>query len=996
MSEKRIRILIFVVLALTAAVPLAAQSDRIAGRIDASRTVTLPGHLNPNARAEFDQGPVDEAFPLTGMALALKPSAAQQADLDALLAAQQDPASPDFHNWLTPEQFGARFGASPGDAAQIAAWLEGQGFAVQGVAPSRNWISFAGSAGLVRQAFGMEIHRYQVDGKAHFANAAEPSAPAAFAGLVAAIRGLDDFLPRTPHPLRPAYTAASGNHYLVPDDAQTIYNLKSLYNAGYDGSGQKLVVAGQSALEVADVQAFRAMFGLSKITPQVVMVPGSADPGVVSGDVVEADLDVEWSGAMAKNASLIYVYARNVFDAVQYAVAQNFAPVVSLSYGACETGAQSAAAALRLVAQQANAQGITWIASSGDSGAFGCESENAATAVEGPSANLPASIPEVTAVGGASFNEGSGTYWSNTNDANLGSALSYVPESSWNDTSAAKVLESSGGGPSAIFAKPAWQAGTGVPNDGARDVPDVAMPAGVYHDGAIVCTGGSCAKGLASATMVAGGTSLAAQLFAGIAALVNHYQVGAGAAKAGLANMNPALYAMAAKYGDAFHDIVTGNNVEPCRVGTRGCATGAFGYQAGTGYDLVTGLGSVDANALAMNWKLTPVAPVTLSSVSVSPATLTGGGSATLTVELTGLAPLGGVTVALSSSNASVLAVPASLKVASGQTTAIAQVNAAQANAKAVVTVTATYGGVGKTASVTVAPVLLPSLIALVASPASVAGGSSAVLAIALGGPAPAGGAAVTLSSNSAVFPVPASVVIPFGVTGAQLSVRAAGVAAKTSVTVTATYNGAVKTVNVTVTPAPLPNLTALTVTPASLTGGNVAALSIALSGPAPAGGASITLSSNAAAFPVPATAVVPAGASSASLSVRTAAVTASTSVAVTATYNGAGKTANVSVAPAALASIAVSPASIAGGSPATLAVALTGPAPTGGASVSLSSNNAAFPVPASVTFPAGANGVYLSVQTKAVTVSTKVTVTATYNKFTAAAGATLTPATRK
>ena len=978
---------------ITAAAPLAAQRNRITGRIDSSQAVALPGHLNPNARPEFDQGPVDDAFPLNDLALALKPSDAQQADLTALLAAQQDPASPDYHNWLAPEQFADRFGASPSDIGQIAAWLESQGFVVHGVAPSRNWIAFAGSAGLARQAFGVEIHRYQVDGQSHFANASEPSAPAALAGIVAGIRGLDDFLPRSPRPqLRPAYTSASGRHYLAPDDAATIYNLKSLYQNGYDGSGQRLVVAGQSAIDLSDVQTFRTMFNLPKNDPQIVLIPGSKDPGIVSGDVVEADLDVEWAGAVAKNASLTYVYSRNVFDAVQYAVAQNLAPVIGLSYGTCETGAQSTATLLRLVAQQANAQGITWIASSGDSGAFGCESSTAATAVQGTAVTLPASIPEVTAVGGTSFNEGSGTYWSASNNASLGSALSYIPETSWNDTAAANLLEASGGGPSVIYAKPSWQTGTGVPNDGARDIPDVAMPAGVYHDGAIVCTGGSCANGLSSATTVVGGTSLSAQLFAGVAALINHYQVGTGAAKAGLANMNPTLYALAGKYGDAFHDVVSGDNIEPCRVGSHGCASGSFGYQAGAGYDLVTGLGSVDAYTLAVEWNLIAAAPVALASVTVSSATLAGGGSATVTVELTGPAPSGGATVTLSSGNATVFHAPASIVVAAGQTSASVKVQAAQVTASTSVTVTATYNGASKTASVTVTPVVLPSLTAVAVTPSSVAGGAIAVLAITLSGPAPSGGASVSLSSGNTAFPVPASVVVRSGTKSAELSVRTASVTASASVTVTATYNGASKTAGVTVTPVVLPTLTAVAVTSSSVTGGSVAVLAITLSGPAPPAGASVSLSSSDAAFPVPASVVIRAGAAGGNLSVRTATVTASTSVTVTATYNGASKTAGVTVTPVTLTAIAVTPSSLTGGLRALLSVTLSGPAPSGGASVGLSSGNAAFPVPASVVIPAGKRSAALEVRTTTVNASTSVTVTATYNNTTKTAGVTVTP----
>ncbi|HSR06727.1 MAG TPA: protease pro-enzyme activation domain-containing protein, partial [Bryobacteraceae bacterium] len=234
----------------------------------------------------------------------LKRSAAQQTALDQLLAEQQDRSSRNYHAWLTPEQFGDRFGASPNDVAQVVSWLQSEGLAVDEVSRARNWIWFSGTAARMQAALRTQIRRYRVEGELHFANADEPSVPAAIEPLVIGIQGLDDFHPRSsrsrrvpsslgsaPKSALPLFTSASGNHYLAPDDFATIYNLWPLYNAGYDGSGQRIVVAGRSAVDLTDIRSFRGLYGLPQNDPQLVLVPGSVDPGHASSDEEgEADL----------------------------------------------------------------------------------------------------------------------------------------------------------------------------------------------------------------------------------------------------------------------------------------------------------------------------------------------------------------------------------------------------------------------------------------------------------------------------------------------------------------------------------------------------------------------------------------------------------------------------------------------------------------------------------------------------------------------------------
>jgi uncharacterized protein (TIGR03437 family) len=632
---------------------LLAQPDRITAPIDARRTVVLKGNVHPMAQPRFDQGAVEPAFRLSYVTLMLKKTDAQQAALGQLLQQQQDPASPNYHDWLTPEQYADRFGLSQSDLDKISAWLQSEGFIVEYVARGRNWLAFSGTAGQVQAAFETEIHRYRVDGEMHFANATAPSIPAALEGVTGVIQGLDDFRLKPP-PKRPPlagfhpdFTDSNGSHYLAPGDLATIYDINGFYNHGLDGKGQKIAVVGQSNINMSDVESFRSTFGLPKNDPQMVLVQNSADPGVTA-DLDEANLDLDWTGAVAYNATVLYVYSTNVWTSLTYAVDQNLAPVISMSYGGCEQMISStpapAASYVESVAQQANSQGITWLASSGDSGAADCDADSSAAASNGLGVNIPASVPEVTGVGGTEFNEGSGHYWNSTNSSDDSSALSYIPEMAWNDSASRGDLSSSGGGASLFFPKPSWQTGTGVPNDGARDVPDVAFTASADHDGYIIVAGGQ--------TMPYGGTSASTPVFAGIVALLNQY---VNPSKPGLGNINPTLYRVARSNaaGVVFHDVPAGSsNIVPCVAGSPNCSNGSLGFRTGTGYDQVTGLGSIDAYNLATNWNVTPVSATT-TTVTANPASFTIGNTTVLTARVAnstgGATPTGSVTFAVGS-----------------------------------------------------------------------------------------------------------------------------------------------------------------------------------------------------------------------------------------------------------------------------------------------------------------------------------------------------------
>ena len=577
-------------------VAAAAPPDRIPGAIVSNRMFPVSGNVHSLAQAQYDRGEIDPNTPLNYVVMLLSPSPAQQADLGQLLADQQNPASAEYHRWLTPEEFAERFGLSQGDMAKISSWLGAQGLTVSHQARGRNWIAFSGTAGQTSGAFHTSIHRYEVNGESHFANSAAPQVPEALSGIVSGFLGLNDFhaapmgqLVNASYGAKPSYTSG-GQHFIAPADFATIYNLKPLQQSGLDGTGQSIAVVGQSDVQASDLTAFRTLSGLPANAPKMVLY-GGGDPGFTSSEL-EGTLDLEWAGAIAPNATIDYVYGPDAFSAMVVAIEADLAPIISVSYGLCEVN--FATSAFEALAQQANAQGITIVSASGDSGAAGCDQQGVLPmATKGRSVSVPAAMPEVTSIGGTQFVEGTGAYWSNTNSANSGSALSYIPEVAWNESSDLGLF-ASGGGASRYFSKPAWQSGPGVPNDNARDVPDLAFSA-ASHDGYLVVYGGQRASVY--------GTSCGTPSMAAIVALLNQYQISSGTQKTpGLGNINPQLYRLAQSQPSAFQDTTSGDTTVPCAQGSPDCALGSFGYPAGPAYDQATGLGSLNASTLFTLW----------------------------------------------------------------------------------------------------------------------------------------------------------------------------------------------------------------------------------------------------------------------------------------------------------------------------------------------------------------------------------------------------------
>jgi uncharacterized protein (TIGR03437 family) len=596
LSGSRLSCALFAGLLLLSPFARAQQQNRITRRIDNAQRFTLRGHVHPRATAANDIGRVPASLEIPYVTLQFSQTDAQKADLTNLLAAQQNPSSPSYHQWLTPAQYADRFGVSQDDLNSVTQWLQSQGLTVVGVAQGRDWVAISGDASHIESAFSTQLHNYSVDGVTHYANATDPALPAAFSGVVASIRGLHDFKMK-PRNVSAKYTkSSSGHHYMAPDDFATIYDVAPAYAAGIDGTGQTVVVIGQTAINLSDIQQFQSDWNLPVNPTQTLLVPNSRDPGISSNDIDEADLDIEWAVAVARRATIQFVYSTDVITSAQYAIDRALGTVMTMSYGSCEPeNSQSDIQSIRSSAQKANAEGITWANATGDNGAADCaDAQNPGAFVD-----TPASMPEVTGVGGTEFSEGTGIYWNFSNNANGASVLSYIPEVAWNDTVQDGSPSASGGGTSILFARPSWQTGTGVPTDAWRHVPDIAMAASADHDAYLVYSQGALGA--------YGGTSVPTPAFAGMIALLNQYLVTTGQQRtAGLGNVNPKLYSLAQSNPAVFHDVTTGNNgvtYQLCPSKRGACTTeNVAGYTANVGYDQVTGLGSIDAWKLLTCW----------------------------------------------------------------------------------------------------------------------------------------------------------------------------------------------------------------------------------------------------------------------------------------------------------------------------------------------------------------------------------------------------------
>lgn len=655
----------------------AAQRPRIKAQVISSERATLVGSVSPRAIAANDTGAVPADMPLPGVSLVLSRTPAQQTALDQLVAAQQNPASPLYHHWLTPEQYAAQFGVADADIAAISTWLEQQGFTVNSVSRGRNRISFSGTAAQVANAFGAPLHYYRAQPEAtpRFAPSANLSIPAALSSVIESVQNLSSFRPH-PQMVKPATQpmfTVGGNQlaFLTPPDVATVYNVTPVAGSGYNGAGQTLAIVGQSAVVAQDLVNFQTALGVPVKAQSLNLISGTGASAIVAEDEAEADLDLEYSSAMAPGASVAFYYvgnsgSYNVFDAINYVVDNHLASIISVSYALCEPDAGPAyISSIDATLEQAAVQGQTVIVASGDYGSVSCKQNmwDSVTVQNTPAVEYPASSPWVIALGGTEFPEAdigqkpvNSTFWGPAPNGDVvDTALSYIPEQVWNDAGGGGI-DSGGGGISIYEPQPPWQTGVpGIPAGSFRLVPDIALAASSMYPGYLICSSdtayfsitGSCTNGFRDAKdnafNVIGGTSIAAPIFAGLLAVLNQ----AKGYTAGQGLINPTLYTLAANattYASAFHDITSGNNA--CSyVAVCGSGPQNTDYLAGVGYDQATGLGSIDFANLVAAWPestdATPVSTTTTLGVSTTSllyatpltltATVTGGGAGSVT-----------------------------------------------------------------------------------------------------------------------------------------------------------------------------------------------------------------------------------------------------------------------------------------------------------------------------------------------------------------------------
>jgi len=722
--------------------------------VNDSRRVELHGTIHPLVRVAADQGTLADGIALNRVLMTLRRSDEQETALKQLIDQQQDKSSSNYHKWLTPEEFGARFGPSDTDIATLTGWLAAHGFNSISVSKGRTMVEFSGTAGAMRQAFGVSLHRFSYFGKSRTANVTDPQIPAALAPLVSGFSSLNNFPRKTfaekygiyrrdsqngklePIGDTPQYVISSnGNNFLgvTPYDFATLYNLQPLWNASVTGTGQTIAIVGESKLDPQDFANFRSLFGLP---PGTLNIINNGPPADFQDDEIEGNIDVQWSGAAAPGATIDYVSSlgtettAGIDLSAAYIVDNNLAPIVSESWGICEFAAGTDGNGFySSLWQQAAAQGITVMVASGDAGAGTCD-QNQSYARYGLTVNAIASTPYTTAVGGTDFQTlfgDGGKFGSSNGSTTKASVSAYIPETTWNNTCTNEQLSHAttylglspeavcnnataqsnglltttggGGGKSNCiglsggnslsnctggYPKPAWQTGTGVPSDNVRDLPDVSLFAsnGFSRAFYIVCQADQLTDGKGcnisspyNDLISVGGTSVGSPAMAGIMALVAQKN---GGGRLGNANYN--LYALFNKQTTAgtacsasgtpnaactFNDVVVGTNGVPCVKGSPNCTVTnsadiygiLSGFSSTVGYDLTTGLGSVNASNLANNWStVTYNSTSTTLSLLPSPTNITHGTPVTVNVAVSSGSgiPTGDVAINGSTTNFSV------------------------------------------------------------------------------------------------------------------------------------------------------------------------------------------------------------------------------------------------------------------------------------------------------------------------------------------------------
>jgi hypothetical protein len=495
--------------------------------------------------------------------LAIDLAPRNQSALDALLVAQSNPTSPLYHHYLTPSEFKSQFGQTPAAVADVVSFLKSKDLNVTSISPNNLLLKATGTVAVVNKAFALKVNNYVLSSHVVFAPTADPEVPDTLAPIIQNITGLDNLsnykprgLNRAPKKMVPH--AGPGGGY-TPSDLRTAYDVNPLLSAGATGAGQTVALFELDGYNPSDINAYLSNYALGPAKYSNVLVDGATNtPG--SG-AIEVSLDMEVASAMAPDASQkIYIgpnSTNGVNDLYNRIVTDDIAKVTSTSWGQCEANSGNAELnTLNNIFKQGAAQGQTFFAASGDSGAYDCGGGNS---VEDLSVDSPADQPYVVGVGGTNLVTGtSGTYGS---------------ESAWSIPS---QNAGGGGGTSTFFTRPAYQSGSNLTSTN-RTVPDVSADADPASGYSIYCSGDSS---YCTGWGEIGGTSAAAPLWVGIAADINQYLL--AQKQTPLGNVDAALYTLynTSQPYAPYHDVTTGTNLY---------------YQAGTGYDLATGIGTPNA-----------------------------------------------------------------------------------------------------------------------------------------------------------------------------------------------------------------------------------------------------------------------------------------------------------------------------------------------------------------------------------------------------------------
>ncbi len=581
-------------ISLIAFSPHAAFASPVTASAGGGRS-TIPGHLVPALRG---LRPLRATSGARGLDLSIALQLRDPAALKMLLAAQNTRGSRLYHHYLTPAQFTARFSPTQATVNAVVAFLQSGGLQVRSVSSNRLLIDATGSVAKVEAAFQTHIADFSFQGRTVYAPTVDPSVPAALAGMILNVGGLDNVgvyhhAGATPIATKPSAVAPhSGSGPaggMAPSDLRTAYDMNSLISSD-DGAGQTVAIFELDSYNASDINAYLSYFGLGSAKYSNVVVDGaSTTPG--SG-AIEVELDMEVVSAIAPGATQnVYIgpnSTQGVNDTYNAIVTNDTAKVMTTSWGLCESSSgTSELAALDNIFAQGASQGQAFFSAAGDAGAYDCGTTTLAV-------DSPASDPNVVGVGGTTLNTGTGG--------------TYSSESVWsnpNDTSRGPMGAGGGGGLSTYFSQPSYQSGPGVSNsysNGMREVPDVSADADPNTGYSVYCTVSAAGCSSSSPWIEVGGTSAATPLWASAITDANEYLAGLGKPTFGSASAELYTLFNTTQTYSAYHDITSGNNLY---------------YPATTGYDMASGIGSPDVWNLARDAAgATTVSAPTISSFS--------------------------------------------------------------------------------------------------------------------------------------------------------------------------------------------------------------------------------------------------------------------------------------------------------------------------------------------------------------------------------------------